>query len=523
MWNQRIFMTRDQMREYDRLAIEELGMPGMVLMENAGRGAAELARELLGERRRLAVVAGPGNNGGDGFVIARLLLDAGYQVNTYVAVPRDKYKGDALKNLELLEAMSPTIVSVADADEAADLAIQLLHDGFVVDALLGTGVTRDVEGHLGDLIDAINGSGAPVMAVDLPSGLDADTGRPWGKAVLAEATATFGHYKRGLVLHPGATLAGKVRVVSIGVPGFVSEEAGWDGRLIGEAEVRALVPERDAESHKGTFGHLLLLAGSRGKTGAAAMAGLTAMRVGTGLVTVATTLDAQPILEARCPFELMTEAIVESAESPLADDGIERMKQLLEGKKALAVGPGIGTAPGISALALALLEATDLPVVVDADGLNILAASQDEAKSLEADLVLTPHPGEMARLMNTGVPEIQQDRIGAARRAAADYGAVVALKGARTVIAAPDGQVFVCPTGNPGMGSGGTGDVLTGAIGGFLAQGLSPLDATLLGVYLHGLAGDLAASRIGEPGLIAGDLIDEIPAILGEWSESGDE
>ncbi|MBW2277388.1 MAG: NAD(P)H-hydrate epimerase, partial [Deltaproteobacteria bacterium] len=401
MWNERIFMTREQMRQYDRLAIEELGIESMVLMENAGRGAAELALELLGERRRLAVLAGPGNNGGDGFVISRHLLNAGYQVTTYVAVPRDKYKGDALQNLELLEAMHPPIIPVTEADEAADLAIKLLHDGFVVDALLGTGVTRDVEGHLGELIDAVNSAEVPVMAVDLPSGLDANTGRPRGKAIRAVATATFGHFKRGLVLYPGAELAGEVRVVSIGVPGSVSDEAGWDGLLVSESEIRVLVPTRNAESHKGTFGHLLLLAGTRGKTGAAAMAGLTAMRVGTGLATVATTADAQPILESRCPPELMTEAIIDTVDSPLTDGVEARIAHLLEGKQALAVGPGLGTADGISALALELLKTADLPAVVDADGLNILAADKDTAKAIKADLVLTPHPGEMARLLGT--------------------------------------------------------------------------------------------------------------------------
>jgi len=518
MWNERIFMTRDQMREYDRLAIEELGVPGMVLMENAGRGAAALAAELLGDRRRLAVVAGPGNNGGDGFVIARHLLNLGYRVTTYVAVAREKYKGDALSNLELLEAMQPEIVPVTGAEEVEGLELRLRHDGFVVDALLGTGVTREVDGHLGDLIDAINAAGVPVLAVDLPSGLDADTGRPWGKAVEALATATFGHFKRGLVLLPGAALAGDVRVVSIGVPGSVSDRAGWDGQVIFESRMRALVAPRDADAHKGTFGHLLLLAGTRGKTGAAALAGLTAMRVGTGLVTVATTAAAQPILESRCPPELMTEAIIESGSSPLNDGVIARMQRLLAGKKALAVGPGIGTAKGMSALVMELLQTAALPTVVDADGLNILAADPDAARAVQAPLVLTPHPGEMARMLGRKVPEVQQDRIGAARAAADRYEAVIALKGARTVIAAPDGQVFVNPTGNPGMGSGGMGDVLTGAIGGFLAQGLAPLDATLLGVYLHGLAGDRAAARLGEPGLIASDLIAEIPPILKDWS-----
>jgi NAD(P)H-hydrate epimerase len=518
MWNKQIFMTREQMREYDRLAIEEVGIPGPVLMENAGRGAADLAVELLGERRRLAVLAGPGNNGGDGFVIARHLLDAGYAVNTYLAVPRDKVKGDALLNLKLLEAMAPAIVEVDTPDKAADLEVRLKHDGFVVDALLGTGVSRNVEGHLAQLIETVNRSGVPVMAVDIPSGLDADSGHPWGVAVRAEATATFGHLKRGLVLFPGAELAGRVRAVPIGVPGFVSGKAGVDGQLIGEERVRPLLPDRAPDSHKGTFGHLLLLAGSLGKTGAAALAGLSAMRVGTGLVTIATTAAAQPIIAGGCNPVLMTERVIEKTGAPLTERDFKRLEGLIAGKKAMAVGPGITTAKGIAALALRLLQAAEVPAVVDADGVNILADDPTAAGRITAPMVLTPHPGEMARLMDKSVPAVQADRIGIAREAAAQHQVVIALKGAHTVVAAPDGQTFVNPTGNPGMASGGTGDVLTGIIGGFLAQGLSPLDSTLFGVYLHGLAGDRAAARLGQPALIATDLIDELPALLQAWS-----
>ncbi len=516
MWHEHLFMTRDQIREYDRVAIDEIGIPGPVLMENAGRGAAEYAAE-LSETRRVAVLAGPGNNGGDGFVIARHLLNSGFDVNTYLAVSRKKIKGDALINLKILEEMSQPLIDITTADQLQGLEERLREDGFVIDALLGTGVSRDIEGHLADLIDVVNHVGVPILAIDIPSGLDADSGRPWGKAVCATATATFGHLKRGLLLHPGAELAGDVRVVSIGVPGFVSEKAGVDGRLVSESQVRPLVPNRPVDAHKGTFGHLLVVAGAFGKTGAAAMVGQAAMRVGTGLVTLATTSQAQQTLEAKC-LEVMVDHIVERVDAPLTEKVTKRLGQFLEGKQAVAVGPGLSTAAGISALVIRMLQTLEVPAVIDADGINILAKDPSGAGRISAPMVFTPHPGEMARLMNKTVANVQADRIGIAREAAKWHHVVVVLKGAHTVIASPDGSAFINTTGNPGMASGGMGDVLTGIIGGLLAQRLEPLEAALLGVYLHGLAGDRAAKEVGLPGLIASDVIAELPRLLKEWS-----
>lgn len=516
MWNDKIFMTREQIRKLDAIAMDEVGIPGPVLMENAGRGAA-LAAMRLAPSKRAAVLAGPGNNGGDGFVIARHLVNHGFQVTVYLAVPRKKVKGDALLNLEILDNMGFDIVDVSTPAALADLADRFRSDGFLVDALLGTGVSREVEGHLAELIRAVNRAEIPVLAVDIPSGLDADTGRPLGAAVRATATATFGHLKRGLVIFPGAELAGAVEVIPIGVPGFVSDRAGIDGRIIGEEDVRSLVPRRGADSHKGTFGHLLVLAGTVGKTGAAAMVGRAALRSGTGLVTVATTAYAQPILEAKC-LEVMVEHVIERADAPMGQKVARRLAQLLSGKQAAALGPGLTTAPGMAGLVLCAIETLEVPAVIDADGINILAADPAVAGRAKAPLVLTPHPGEMARLLNRTTADVQADRIGAAREAARAHRAVVVLKGARTVVASPDGGVFVNPTGNAGMASAGMGDVLTGVIGGFLAQGVLPLEAALLGVYVHGLAGDRSAERIGAAGLVASDVIDELPRVLAGWA-----
>jgi len=517
-WNDRLFMTRGQVREYDRIAIEDVGVPGPVLMENAGRGAAAVAMEMLADGDSVAVVAGPGNNGGDGFVIARHLLGAGFPVETFLAIPPDKIGGDAGMNLKILRAMGAPLTEVIGAAAVEGLPERLSGHALVVDAVLGTGVSRNVEGHLAEVIGAVNRCQAPVLSMDIPSGLDADSGTPWGVAVQADATVTFGHLKRGLLLFPGAGLAGEIVVAPIGAPAFVSDEAGWEGSVLEEESVTGLLPERPRDAHKGTFGHLLLLAGSLGKTGAAAMAAQAAMRAGTGLVTIGTTANAQPVLESRC-MEVMVEGLLEKSDAPLTDKVVKKAEGLLEGKAALAMGPGLSTAAGISALAMKMLQLAEVPAVVDADGINILARDPSGMGRISAPMVLTPHPGEMARLVNKSVPAVQSDRIESAREAARWHKTVIVLKGANTVIAAPDGRVFVNPTGNPGMASGGMGDVLTGIIGGFLAQGLEPLEAAILGTFLHGHAADVAAEDVGETSLLASDVISALPEIIKDWSE----
>jgi NAD(P)H-hydrate epimerase len=513
-WDDRLFMTRRQMREYDRIAIEELGTPGAVLMEHAGKGAADVAIGMLRTRRRAVVLAGPGNNGGDGFVVARYLLNTGHAVETFLAAPRAGVQGDALLNLGALEAMTAKIVELRGEAELEAVRKSLREADLVVDALLGTGATRPPDGLIGALIDLVNGASVDVLAIDLPSGLDADTGRPLSRSIRATATATFGHLKRGLVIHPGAELAGRVHVISLDVPAEVSRRAGVDGELLSARRLGTLVPRRGPDSHKGTFGHLLVVAGSAGKAGAAIMCGRSATRAGTGLVTIATTGDALAAVEAQC-LEQMVEVAIASADAGLSDVDRRRLDALLAGKSAVAIGPGLSTAKGAAQVALHLVATLALPSVVDADGLNALAAAPRDFKPGGAPLVLTPHPGEMARLLGVANAEVQADRLGAAREAAKRYGAVVILKGARSVIAAADGAAFVNPTGNPGMASGGMGDALTGIVGGLLAQGLSALDAAKLGVYLHGLAGDLAVEAIGgQAGLVCSDLIDAIPRAI---------
>ncbi|MCU0664261.1 MAG: NAD(P)H-hydrate dehydratase [Myxococcota bacterium] len=513
MWDKNLFMTRDQIRAYDKIATEEFGIASLLLMENAGLGAAAYCQELLRGHGRVGVLAGGGNNGGDGFVLARHLINQGVSVATYLTTSPPELKGDALLNYKTLKAMDAAVFDVSTPASSGMLEQRLRADGFVVDALLGTGVSRELEGHIAYIIELVNSLNLPVLSLDLPSGVDANTGRPWGRAIRATATATFGHLKRGLLLHPGAELSGRIRVIPLGAPCQTSIRSGFDGRLLDDAFLRGKLKRRPPDSHKGTYGHLLVVAGTSGKTGAASMVGQAAMRCGAGLVTLATTEKAQPVLEAKCQ-EAMVESLMERADSPLNDKTLKQISAVLDGKAAVALGPGLGTAPGISAMAVKLLQMCTVPAVVDADGINILAKDPSGAGRINAPMVLTPHPGEMARLLNISIPHVQADRIGTARDAARRQGMVIVLKGANTVIADPDGRAFVNPTGNPGMSTGGMGDVLTGMIGAFLAQGIAPLDAALLGAYLHGKSGDLARDSEGEIALIAADVIAQLPRVL---------
>lgn len=506
-------LTAAAMQELDRRTIAEIGLPGMVLMENAGRGAAEAiqARFAALLPGPVLVLCGRGNNGGDGLVIARHLRDAGWQVTTVLLAERSALSGDAAAMLEIFEA-SGGVVTVAP-EEGSLLAALGPADGcrLYVDALLGTGCARAPAGHLATAIDWLNRQAAPVVAVDLPSGVDASTGRVPGGAVRAALTVTFALPKIGLYSYPGAGYAGEVVTVPIGMPRCITVAAPDDCLLIDAGEARALLPPRPADGHKGTFGHLLVVAGSLGKSGAAVMTATAGLRAGAGLVTLACPADLQAVAAAH---------LVEVMTAPLtAVDGVislQAMSELLEvsaGKQAVALGPGLGTTEEAGATVRRFLKESPLPVVVDADGLSALVGHlQVLAQRRDRPTVLTPHPGEMARLCGQPVATIQADRFALAREFASTYGVVVVLKGARTVTACPDGRVYLNASGHAGMASGGMGDVLTGLIGGLLAQGLAAGAAAALGVYLHGLAGDRLRLQYGDAGLLATDLLRELPA-----------
>lgn len=510
-------VTAAQMRELDRRAIEEVGVPSLVLMENAGRTTYEILRrefpDLAGE---VAVLAGRGNNGGDGFVVARYLAGDGVPVVVFLLGQKDQVRGDARVNLEILEHLQVEVVEVLSEDDLNPMLHRLARAELIVDALLGTGLDKPVQGLMATLIHKVNHLRAPVLAVDLPTGLSADTGQVLGAALEAQVTVTYGWPKIGQVVSPGRDYVGRLYQVNISIPPGLAEALPLE--LAEAREMRGLLPARPFGSHKGTFGHLLVLAGSEGKTGAATLASQGALRAGAGLVTLGIAASLNDLMEVKIT-EAMTLPLPEAQGArALGKGALEPILKFLDPKSSLALGPGLGTHPETRELVRRLVRDLPQPMVVDADGVNALAGDSTWFPAA-GPRILTPHPGEMARLVGAAVQEVQADRLQLARETAARLGVVLVLKGAQTLVADANGRVSLNPTGNPALASGGTGDVLTGLLGGFLAQGLTPWDAARLGVYLHGLAADFFAARYGPRGLIAGDLIKLFPEVVAQFTQ----
>jgi NAD(P)H-hydrate epimerase len=517
-------VTRTQMQWLDRQTMTEAHIPGLTLMEHAGAGVVGQMEELFGSLtgRTVTVLCGKGNNGGDGFVVARLLKQKRARIQVVLLAKPADLTGDAKAMYRRLVKLTGTAVVQASPSKERIQGLLRASD-VIVDALLGTGLSSPVTGPYLAAIEAINDAGVPVASVDLPSGIDADTGAILGAAVRASLTVTFGLPKLGLYLGSGMDHAGAVRVVDIGIPRAFVERIDSRIRLLTSEEVHRLLPRRTASSHKGTYGHAGIIAGSVGKTGAAALAAMAALRIGAGLVTVATPSSANSALEAKL-LEAMTAPMPETEAKTLARSGLERLLAFANERSAVAIGPGLTTHPETADLVQALLPRLEKPSVLDADALNALAGHTALLSSCKTAPILTPHPGEMARLDEHAASSqaVNADRIGMATRFAQRHGVVLLLKGARTVVANPDGRAAICPTGNPGMATAGTGDVLTGIIAGLLAQRLTAWDAACAGVYLHGLAGDMAAADLGPAGMIAGDLLERIPhAIIRSGTTTG--
>jgi hydroxyethylthiazole kinase-like uncharacterized protein yjeF len=500
--------TREIVREIDRKTIEELGVPSLVLMENAGRASADVLIDEFPFAEKVAVFAGGGNNGGDGFVVARHLMCQGIDVTTYLLSGQKKYSGDALTNLKALKGIGGEIVELGGSLRKYKQA------DVIVDALFGTGLDREVKGFYAKVIDYINTQDAPCLAIDLPSGIDANKGFPLGRAVKAEVTVTFALPKIGISIYPGLDYAGKIYVADITTPPFLESDIPYE--LLTHENVGALLKPRQANTHKGTYGHVLILAGSPGKSGAATLASEGALRVGTGLVTVAVPESLNPIMEVKTT-EAMTEPVPENSLKTFGKLSVQRVREIMVNKiTALAIGPGISTTEETREFLYEMIKTSDIPMVIDADGLTLIGEDPNILKKAKAPIVLTPHPGEMSRLTGTGIEEIQSDRVGVSLEFTKRYNVHLVLKGARSIVSTPEGKAYVNTTGNAGMASGGMGDVLTGIIGGFLAQRMSAEDAARLGVFVHGLAGDMASKERGEAGIIAGDLADHLPTILRE-------
>lgn len=510
-------VTADEMREMDRRTIEDFGIPGIVLMENAGRGAAGVMLEKFEDltEKRVGIVAGRGNNGGDGFVIARYLAQKGVRATVYLLSKKELVKGDAAANLKLLEPLQIPVIEMPDPQAFSRHETAFRHEQVWVDAILGTGLKSDVKDYFKTVIETINHTARPVLAVDIPSGLSSESGRPCGACIQAEATVTFAFPKIGHLLFPGASYAGSLDIIDIGIPSHIADGIAPRQSLLVTDIVRAYFRPRAPDAHKGDTGHVLVAAGAPGKTGAAALTALSAMRAGAGLVTLCVPANLNPVLEAQV-LEAMTFPVPETDDGVLKAASFDDMMPLLSGKGCLAMGPGIGTDEQTKAFVHRVVKEAPVPLVIDADGLNCLVNHTHFLKSLKAPAVLTPHPGEMARLCGTSTSEVQNDRIACARNFAQEYRVHLVLKGARTVVAHPNGRVFINPTGNPGMASGGMGDVLTGIIAGFIAQGFSMEAASQAGVFLHGAAADALENTYGPYGYLASDVMDAVPEQIGD-------
>jgi hydroxyethylthiazole kinase-like uncharacterized protein yjeF len=513
-------VTSEGMRAIDRECIDRQGIPGLRLMENAGTGTARFIQGEIGlERdRSVVIVCGKGNNGGDGFVIARELAAAGARVSVYLAGRCDDVAGDARTNLDRYGRESVTELS--EGRSVGLLVEEMAKCDLVIDAVFGTGFRGVPRGLSGTVIGQMNLCGRPILAVDVPSGLDATTGAAEGECVRASWTCTMGLPKRGFFVEPGRSLVGRLHVVDIGVPQKALDAMQIRDNVLTAPEAAVLLPPRPPDAHKGMFGRILVVAGSVGYTGAAALASEAALRSGAGLVTLATPSSLNDILEVKLT-EVITKPLPETGARTIARSATPLVLDALGAADALAIGPGLSRDGETQAFVQDVVSEVAVPCVVDADGLNALTPAHIARRRGEAPLVVTPHPGEAARLLGLPVEEIQARRDETARAAAADLRATVVLKGAGTVIADPSGEAYLNPTGGSGLATGGTGDVLTGAIAALLARGMDGLHAGALGAYVHGLAGDLAAAERGSIGMIAGDVLDALPDAYREIEASG--
>lgn len=528
-------VTAEEMRRIDRETIEECGIPGVVLMERAGLAVVSKIKELVG-RKKVIIVSGSGNNGGDGLVVARNLHNEGWDVKVFLTSRPEDLKGDALSQYKAAVKFGVNIQPIKEL--IINHSSLITHHTVIVDAFLGTGLSKNVTGMLSEVIGLLNKSNKPIISVDIPSGISSDNGQVMGEAVRANYTVTFGLPKRGHLLYPGAEYAGKLFIEDIGFPERLLRSEKFNVELLRKNYVSSLIPERRKYSHKGDYGHVFIVAGSRGKTGAALMAAKACLRSGVGLVTIGVPESLADIFQSRVTEE-MTLILPDKGDGSLSGKASNKILNFVNEKAdVLAIGPGIGVSAENEKLMKTLIKNSAAPIVIDADGINSIKGNGEVFSRAKAPVILTPHPGEMARLLqNTGykiqdsgikpplplftkggqggitvrIQDIEQDRINAAISFAKETGIHLVLKGVPTVIATPDGRAFINPTGNPGMATAGTGDVLTGMISGFLSQTMNSLHACILGVYMHGLAGDIAATEKGQQPMIATDIIDKIP------------
>jgi len=507
-------VTIAEIRKIDHRAIEDYGIPSMVLMENAGNEATRQIESIMGilHNKKIAIFAGKGNNGGDGYVVARHMHNQGAKVKVFLIGNKTDVAGDALTNLQIIIRMGIDVIEVANDGDWDKVKIAITFTDCLVDALVGTGFTGQLSRHMAQVVESINKTNKVVIAIDIPSGVDGDTGQINGIAVKAQHTITFSLPKQGLLLYPGASSAGDVSVADIGIPRTLLTDGNIKQNIITSTAVGKMFAKRSPNVHKGNCGKVLIIAGSKGLTGAATLTSKAAVRSGAGLVTLGVAESLHDIMESKLT-EVMTKPLAEVAVGVIGQDAVFDIGELSSQSDIVAIGPGLGRHAETMTAVRQIIKNVEKPLVIDADALYALINYTHILTEAKAVPVLTPHSGEMARLVGLTAAEVDQDRVYITRQAAVEWGSIIILKGARTVVAFPDGEVYININGNAGMATGGTGDVLTGVIAGLMAQGLSSHEAALVGVYIHGLAGDIVA-RGGMIGMNASDLIRALPAAI---------
>lgn len=512
-------VNADQMRRLDREAVDRYKIPGIVLMENASLGVVRSMEMKYGplQGRSVLIFCGKGNNGGDGMAAARHLANRGANVQVVLLGKPKSLQGDAAANHAICKRMKIRVHPVTSSRGFTAVSREIRKADLILDAILGTGIVPPVRGLVEQAVRRINRSGKPVISVDLPTGLSADSSEVAGEVVRADLTVTFGLPKISLVQYPSLSNAGEVHVADISLPAELVEKAKIPVELLSEEVMKGLPPRRP-DLHKGEAGRVLLIAGSMGMPGAAVMTALSCFRVGAGLVYAAVPGRVREFFNKRV-VEGITVTLPETDQYHLSLSALPDILGAARGKNAAVIGPGIGLDPATGDMVRSLIQKIRIPLVLDADALSHLAGNTGILRKVRTPVILTPHPGEMARLTDVSEQVLKTRRVDLAREFAGKFGVILVLKGARTVVADPLGRVWINPTGNPGMATAGTGDVLTGMIAGLVAQGMAPLQAALAGVFMHGLCGDLAAARRGKRGLLSRDLIRDIPNVLRSFDE----
>lgn len=514
-------VTPKEMRKIDNRAIEEFGIPGIVLMENAAIETIKVIENeymALLKKGKVLVLVGSGNNGGDGLAVARHLRLKGVEVEVLLFFKEDELTGDAKLNLDIYKKLGGSITFIDNDSLAHEIQINLLDERLgqavlIVDSIFGTGLSRDIQGIIYRAIEKVNKSDVPVIAVDIPSGINGSDGRVMGVGIKAHHTVTFGYGKRGHLLYPGREYVGKLHVSPISLPLDSAKSIGVKAFTINDREIASRLRERPRDGHKGTFGKVGVIAGSIGMAGAACLTSMAALRGGAGLVTLGCPKSLNYIFQNKMT-EVMTFPLEDEGKGYLTKESIPSIPNLLKDKDVLAIGPGLGTKYEGFEILRYILSEFDISIIMDADALNHISRDKKLLSGYRGSIVITPHPGEMSRLTGKSLQDIALSPIDTALSFAQETGVIVLLKGATSVVAHPDGRIYLNPSGNSGMGTGGSGDILTGLVAALIAQGYSPYDGAVYGCYIHGRAGDYVKDKLGETGMIASDVLNELPMVF---------